>query len=67
METQTRVRKAITYLNGAISYLDSPKDDWSIKQAKAYIRNARGLLSNMKLTNADKLISDIKELVEAKK
>jgi len=65
MEAKTRVRKAITYLNGALSYLECPTNEFSIKQAQAYLKNARTLLVRMKLGKSDTLLSDIRELLEA--
>ena len=65
MEAKTRVKRAITYLNGALGYLDSPTNEWSIKQAQSYVKNAKTLLLKMKLSKSDTLLSDIRELLEA--
>ena len=59
MEAKTRVKRAITYLNGALGYLDSPTNEWSIKQAQLYVKNAKTLLLKMKLSK-----SDIQELTD---
>jgi hypothetical protein len=64
METKTRVKKAITYIGGAMSYLEDKPSEWCIKQAISYLKNARTLLKRCNLTNTEKLISEIKELIK---
>ena len=64
METKTRVKKAITYIEGAMDYLSDEPSKWCVEQAKSYLKNARTLLKRCNLTNTEKLISEIKELIK---
>jgi hypothetical protein len=66
METKTRVKKAITYIEGAMEYLSNNPSEWSIKQATSHLKNARTLLKRCNLTSTEKLISEIKELIKEK-
>lgn len=49
MENNSRLRKAMSYLNNAISNLDAnPMTNFCIKSAKMSIRNAKRLIKNTK-------------------
>jgi len=72
MENDTRIIKAISYLDGALAYLSRiPLSQIDIKYSKTSIRNAMTLLRNTKtdsrIQNLEREVNFIKEILDKSK